>query len=194
MEAVTACTPRLKTLYGLALLLAVVGGKAFTSIGRRQRRHETPLRGLPSLPAIEAGPDGEPEGARAVLGLPLLLTRPPVSQLREDTANTETIAWGPRTTAGTILGTAPHMSAEQIEGGPLDARSDIFFFFFGLVHYEMLACEPAFIGNSTITTPTAVLRDQPRGISELASDVPSQFENSADCPAGWLLDTLLNGK
>lgn len=94
--------------------------------------------------------------------------------LREDAANTETVAQGPRTTAGTILGTASYMSPEQIEGNPLDARSDVFSF--GLVLYEMLTGERAFTGNSTITTLTAVLRDQPKSISGLASEVPPQFE------------------
>ncbi|MBI4891288.1 MAG: serine/threonine protein kinase [Acidobacteria bacterium] len=86
----------------------------------------------------------------------------------------ETVDQAPRTMAGTILGTASYMSPEQIEGKALDARSDIFSF--GLVLYEMLTGQRAFKGDSAITTLTAVLRDQPPSITQLAVETPPQYE------------------
>jgi TolB-like protein/tRNA A-37 threonylcarbamoyl transferase component Bud32 len=63
------------------------------------------------------------------------------------------------TIEGTILGTAAYMAPEQAEGKPLDERSDIFSF--GAVLYEMLSGNRAFLGNSTATVLSAVLRDDP---------------------------------
>lgn len=68
---------------------------------------------------------------------------------------TESIA----TEAGLLMGTAPYMSPEQVQGKPVDARSDIFSF--GAVLYEMLAGRQAFEGDSSIAVATAVLRDEP---------------------------------
>ncbi len=90
----------------------------------------------------------------------------------------ETVDQAPRTLAGTILGTASYMSPEQIEGKPLDARSDIFSF--GLVLYEMLTGRRAFKGDSAITTLTAVLRDEPTAISQVAVETPPQYERIID--------------
>ncbi|MBI5083755.1 MAG: serine/threonine protein kinase [Acidobacteria bacterium] len=91
-----------------------------------------------------------------------------------DLTATQTLDSSPKTAAGTILGTASYMSPEQVEGKTLDARSDIFSF--GLVLYEMITGRRAFQGDSAITTLTAVLRDQPPRIAELAADAPPQLE------------------
>src|SRR5439155_21235989 len=50
------------------------------------------------------------------------------------------------TQEGTIVGTFQYMAPEQIEGGTVDARSDIFAF--GAVLYEMAAGKRAFEGKS----------------------------------------------
>jgi serine/threonine protein kinase len=104
-------------------------------------------------------------------GLAKLMSRPP---LGGDPDATDTVDTGPKTAAGTILGTASYMSPEQIEGKPLDGRSDIFSF--GLVLYEMVTGRRAFQGDSAITTLTAVLRDEPSRIAELVQDAPPQLE------------------
>jgi TolB-like protein len=67
-----------------------------------------------------------------------------------------------RTADGAVVGTAAYMSPEQAEGKPLDARSDIFSF--GAVLYELLSGTRAFVGTSTISVLSAVLRDDPKPI------------------------------
>jgi len=64
-----------------------------------------------------------------------------------------------RTTEGMVVGTVAYMSPEQVEGKPLDARSDIFSF--GATLYEMLSGRRAFSGDSAAQVVSAVLRDDP---------------------------------
>ena len=74
------------------------------------------------------------------------------------------------TAAGTILGTPQYMAPEQLEGGRLDARTDIFSF--GVMAYEMLTGARAFQGDSAVRLISAILRDEPRPIAELAPEAP----------------------
>jgi len=90
-------------------------------------------------------------------------------------AATATASLGaPRTAEGTVVGTASYMSPEQAESGSVDARSDVFSF--GAVLYEMLTGRRAFEGGSTISTLSAVLREEPPPLRELAVDVPPEIE------------------
>ncbi len=79
-----------------------------------------------------------------------------------------------QTEQGTILGTASYMSPEQAEGKKLDARSDLFSF--GTVLYEMVMGRKAFQGDTTISTITAILRDEPKPISAELPGVPRELE------------------
>ncbi|MGA9626632.1 MAG: protein kinase, partial [Bryobacteraceae bacterium] len=75
---------------------------------------------------------------------------------------------------GTIAGTAAYMSPEQAESKPVDARSDIFSF--GAVLYEMATGTRAFHGDSKLSTLSAVLRENPKPPSQVASDVPRELD------------------
>ena len=88
---------------------------------------------------------------------------------RSDDA-TRTVA----TVEGTIAGTVSYMSPEQAEAKPLDGRSDIFSF--GCVLYEMLTGHRAFQGDSAMSTLSAVLRSEPKPVTQLAPDVPNDVE------------------
>jgi len=81
---------------------------------------------------------------------------------------------GPASEAGLIVGTASFMSPEQAEGRPVDARSDIFSF--GAVLYEMATGQRAFRGDTAMSTISAILRDEPKAISQVRGEVPAELE------------------
>src|ERR1017187_7148082 len=68
----------------------------------------------------------------------------------------------PHTSEGDILGTASYMFPEQAEGKVIDPRSDIFSF--GAVLYEMATGQRAFRGETTLSTLSAILRDEPKPV------------------------------
>jgi tRNA A-37 threonylcarbamoyl transferase component Bud32 len=68
-----------------------------------------------------------------------------VSDSREDTL----------TVAGSLIGTVQYMAPEQLIGGNVDARTDIFAL--GSVLYEMLTRQKAFVGNSQASVIAAIL-------------------------------------
>ena len=76
--------------------------------------------------------------------------------------------------AGLIVGTAAFMSPEQAEGKAIDARSDIFSF--GAVLYEMATGQRAFRGDTAMSTISAILRDEPKAITALRAELPSELE------------------
>ena len=79
-----------------------------------------------------------------------------------------------QTEEGTIVGTVSYMSPEQAEGKKVDARSDIFSF--GAVLYEMVTGQKAFQGDSKMSTLTAVLKQEPKPISQLVPAIPRDLE------------------
>ena len=90
------------------------------------------------------------------------------------TEATQTIASGPVTMEGSILGTVAYMSPEQAQGKRVDARSDIFSF--GALLYEMVTGHKAFTGDSALTTLTAILRDEVKPVADFAAGVPPELE------------------
>jgi serine/threonine protein kinase len=75
---------------------------------------------------------------------------------------------------GAIVGTVSYMSPEQAEGKKVDARSDIFSF--GSLLYEMVTGRRAFQGDSTLSTLSAVLREEPKPASEIVEGLPRELE------------------
>jgi serine/threonine protein kinase len=81
------------------------------------------------------------------------------------------------TTPGTILGTVPYMSPEQVKGEKVDVRTDIFSF--GVVLYEMLTGHQPFASRSAAETISAILNDEPPTLSRYAPDVPDELQRIA---------------
>jgi serine/threonine protein kinase len=74
---------------------------------------------------------------------------------------------------GTIMGTAPYMAPEQLEGLPVDHRADLFSF--GVLVYEMATGRRPFEGTSSIATASSILRDTPPPITEIKANLPRHF-------------------
>ncbi len=82
------------------------------------------------------------------------------------------------TSEGTIVGTAPYMSPEQIQGREIDARSDLFSF--GIVLYEMVAsCRP-FEGESRAHLMAAIVAQDPVPLTRRQLVMPPGLERIVD--------------
>ncbi|HEX7280890.1 MAG TPA: serine/threonine-protein kinase, partial [Vicinamibacterales bacterium] len=79
------------------------------------------------------------------------------------------------TGVGTLLGTMPYMSPEQIEGRDVDARSDIFSF--GAVIYELITGERAFKGDTAASVIGAIMKDQPPPITSRQPLTPAALDH-----------------
>jgi Tol biopolymer transport system component len=81
---------------------------------------------------------------------------------------------GAATAAGVVMGTASYMAPEQVRGGVVDARTDIFAL--GAVIYEMLYGRKVFHRETTAETMTAVLKDDLPEIAEPPMNVAPALE------------------
>jgi serine/threonine protein kinase/Tfp pilus assembly protein PilF len=80
---------------------------------------------------------------------------------------------------GTVMGTVPYMSPEQVRGEELDCRSDIFSF--GTVLYEMLSGRRPFEARSTAEVISAILTRDPSPISSLGHSDRGEEELLRKC-------------
>ena len=87
----------------------------------------------------------------------------------------EVTASAPITAQGTLVGTYPYMSPEQVEGREVDARSDIFSL--GAVLYEMATGTRAFDGRTTASLIAAILEREPPPIASRQPLAPAALDD-----------------
>jgi eukaryotic-like serine/threonine-protein kinase len=75
------------------------------------------------------------------------------------------------TQEGYTLGTPLYMSPEQVEGRPLDTRSDIYSL--GVTSYHMLAGQPPFAGDTALQVAVQHLRNEPPPLGQVRADLPA---------------------
>jgi serine/threonine-protein kinase len=78
------------------------------------------------------------------------------------------------TGTGTTLGTAKYLAPEQVEGGPVDARTDVYAL--GIVLYELLCGRPPFQADSEAATALARLHREPLRPRQVKASVPRALE------------------
>ena len=75
------------------------------------------------------------------------------------------------TKTGTFLGTPRYMSPEQVEGKPVDQRSDLYAY--GLMLYEMLAGDVPFTGESTLKVMYQRIQERPKSLNLAKPGLPN---------------------
>jgi serine/threonine-protein kinase len=76
---------------------------------------------------------------------------------------------------GLIMGTPEYMSPEQVRGGTVDQRSDIYSL--GAVVYQMLTGQPPFIAETPIAVGFLHCSETPRSLMEISSGIPQTVED-----------------
>lgn len=77
------------------------------------------------------------------------------------------------TQSGVTLGTPLYMSPEQVQGGNVDHRSDIYSF--GITCYHLLAGEPPFRGQTAFDVAMKHVHESAKPLVELRSDLPADL-------------------
>jgi tetratricopeptide (TPR) repeat protein len=80
----------------------------------------------------------------------------------------------PVTAVGSIVGSAPYMSPEQIVGGDVDSRSDVFSL--GVVIYQMATGQLPFSGSMRSEMKDRILHAAPETMMRLNPDTPPELE------------------
>ena len=78
------------------------------------------------------------------------------------------------TGTGTVLGTAKYLSPEQVDGRPVDGRSDVYAL--GVVLYEMLCGRPPFVGESDMAIGIQHLDRKPLSPRQVKAGIPRPLE------------------
>jgi serine/threonine protein kinase/Tol biopolymer transport system component len=89
--------------------------------------------------------------------------------------NAPTVSEG--TEPGVVMGTVGYMSPEQVCGNAPDHRADIFAF--GAILYEMLVGKRAFQKPTSAETMSAILNEDPPGISQIVPNLPPGLQRVA---------------
>jgi len=77
------------------------------------------------------------------------------------------------TQSGVTMGTPLYMSPEQVEGRPLDCRTDIYSL--GVTCYHMLAGQPPFHGETAFEVAIKHVRDEPPPLRAARPDLPESL-------------------
>ncbi len=80
----------------------------------------------------------------------------------------------PVTAVGSVVGSAPYMSPEQIVGGDVDSRSDVFSL--GVVIYQMATGQLPFSGSTRAELKDRILHAAPETMMGLNPDTPPELE------------------
>jgi serine/threonine protein kinase/Tol biopolymer transport system component len=102
-------------------------------------------------------------------GLAKLTERTQLSDAERTSAPTEAAVTG----AGTVMGTVGYMSPEQVQGRPVDHRSDIFSL--GCILYEAATRARPFPADSDIEVMHRILKEKPRPVEELNPEAPGEL-------------------
>src|SRR5215475_2682150 len=98
--------------------------------------------------------------------------RPMTSDLTANLEASETATMS--TAAGMLVGTVGYMAPEQLEGGPVDLRIDLFAL--GLVLYEMATGHNPFLGQSASSTIANILKEEVPPIAIYNPVTPPELE------------------
>jgi hypothetical protein len=79
------------------------------------------------------------------------------------------------TDAGQIVGTAKYLSPEQVQGSPVDGRSDVYAL--GVVLYEMLCGRPPFAAETSTATALARLTTEPLRPRQIRAGLSRELED-----------------
>lgn len=92
-----------------------------------------------------------------------------LAKVLEDSSHTQT---------GSIIGTVNYMSPEQVEGKPVDHRTDIFST--GVMFYELLTGVNPFVRDSIPATIRAISSEPPRGLYTYRHTIPAECQSIVD--------------
>ncbi|HSR69824.1 MAG TPA: protein kinase, partial [Acidobacteriota bacterium] len=114
-----------------------------------------------------------PSGHVKVMDFGLAKRLDPIAE--DDETRFETIT-STLTREGTTPGTLAYMSPEQLKGGELDTRSDLFAF--GIIFYQALTGVHPFKRPSPMETASAILREDPPPLSRLIEPCPPLLQET----------------
>jgi serine/threonine-protein kinase len=89
-----------------------------------------------------------------------------------------------RTRMGAVLGTPQYMSPEQVEGFPVDGRSDLFSL--GVILYQLITGEKPFVSETLTSLLMKIVQEDPAPIYDKTGEVPPSLKR--------IVEKLLNKK